>query len=745
MNTNTKPQHIAQLFELSSDLLCVVGFDGYFKHLNPAWEKALGYPLNRLLSQPIMEYIHPDDRSAFKEINAKLSSGTQTLIFENRYLCQNGTYKWLMWNITTSHPEQVYYGIAKDITLQRQALSHLNRFFTSSLDMLCLAGFDGYFKMLNPVWSQTLGLTMNELMTKPFIEFVHPDDRKATLTEMTKLTTGLATVTFENRCICKDGSYKWLLWNCSRSTEDQLLYAMVRDISHRKATEVALQQTQEEAQKANQAKRQFLANMSHELRTPLNTVIGYSEMLAEDAQEMGEKAFVDDLNKIYDAGYHLLNLINDMLDLSKIEAGVMETHREQVNLATLIDSVQTTVKPLIAKNHNSFKVVYSEDIGHIYTDEKKLRQILVSLLSNASKLTSKGIIALRINRHCRNGKEHLNILVSDTGVGISPHNLKKLFQGLSQGDTSATHKYDGTSLGLSLSQRFVEILGGKLTVTSKINQGSRFTVDLPLEPETNHLSHTTTAPLSVPHNTQGTILLIDDDPDTQSTVLQTLQKAQFHVEVASDGETGLQLAQELQPDLILLDIQMPGLDGFQVLEILKADDELSHIPVIMASVANNRDKSFSMGALDYLPKPLRRDDLLDTIGKYATSQSLDILIVDDEPNIRDYVKRVLHIKGYQVSQAANGYEALEQLKVHVPDLILLDLMMPHMDGFELVATLQNHPKWSLIPVIILTAKEMTLQERQQLLSHQATKILLKGSLGSQGLLEQIQAALKIRL
>ncbi len=386
-----------------------------------------------------------------------------------------------------------------------------------------------------------------------------------------------------------------------------------------------LQKAKEAAEHANHSKSQFLANMSHELRTPLNAIIGYSEMLQEEAEELGQEEFIPDMQRIHGAGKHLLGLINDILDLSKIEAGRMDLYLETFDITNMIDEVVHTVQPLVEKNGNRLVVNCSDNLGHIHADLTKLRQNLFNLLSNASKFTEKGTITLTVDKvtsdtptpKAQLPPPYISFTVADTGIGMTDEQTSRLFQAFTQADASTTRKYGGTGLGLAITKRFCQMMGGDITVCSAVEQGSTFVMVLPewvVDPKTKAESTTIAKSES---NMEGacTILVIDDDATVHDLMRRFLSKEGFHVASATTPEQGLRMARELRPDAITLDVMMPGKDGWTVLATIKADAQIADIPVIMLTMVDDKTMGFSLGATDYLMKPIDRDRLLASLKK----------------------------------------------------------------------------------------------------------------------------------
>jgi signal transduction histidine kinase/CheY-like chemotaxis protein len=482
---------------------------------------------------------------------------------------------------------------------------------------------------------------------------------------------------------------------------------------------IELKRAQELAEAANKTKSAFVANMSHELRTPLNAIIGYSEMLQEVVEEDGNGDYLPDLNKIHSAGKHLLELINAVLDISKIESGKMELYLEPGKVGPFLEEVTSLIRPLIQKNSNTLIIDAADDLGDMRVDVTKLRQSLLNLLSNASKFTDKGAIRLAAARELTEDGEWLRFDVSDTGVGLTPEQKGRLFQCFTQADASTTRRFGGTGLGLAISRNFCRMMGGDITVESEYGKGSTFTIRIPARvTEEPKALQPALAPVSIRPETaspRGTVLVIDDDPQVHDLARRYLTKEGFSVASALTGEDGLKLAAEVHPIAITLDVMLPSIDGWSVITSLKADPELASIPVIFLTMVDQKVLGYSLGAADFLVKPVDRALLSRTIARHCRPETMkSALVVEDDPPTRELMRRTLESEGWKVSEGRNGVEGLACLEKRKPTFILLDLTMPVMDGFEFLEHLRAHKEWQSIPVLICTAKDLDKKDRERL-------------------------------
>jgi signal transduction histidine kinase/CheY-like chemotaxis protein len=522
--------------------------------------------------------------------------------------------------------------------------------------------------------------------------------------------------------------------------------AIYTDITERKKAEMQLREAKEAAESASKVKSAFLANMSHELRTPLNAIIGYSEILMEDAADRGDAASIADLEKIDAAGKHLLHLINDILDLSKIEAGRMDVYLEQVPLPRLLDEVKTLVAPMMKKNENKLVLDSDGAIGSMRTDVTKLKQSLINLLSNAAKFTKKGAVTLRVRRDEEAGEKRIRFDVIDSGIGMTEEQLGRLFQAFTQADSSTTRHFGGTGLGLTITKHFCTMLGGSITATSTPGQGSKFTIGLPLNegqaaPESADTAVAQSASPEAAAPGAVTVLVVDDDPAVHEVLSNTLSKEGYRVVHAYGGAEALEIMRRERPDIVTLDVMMPKIDGWSVLGIMKSEAELAPIPVIMLTIVDDRNLGFSLGASEFMTKPVDRTRLVALIRKLApAARGGAVLIVDDDPAVREMLKLSVESAGMQGAEAENGQAALDWLGAHQkPALVLLDIMMPTMDGFEFLQCVRKQPHFQELPIVVLTAKE--LNERERTFLAENTLLILSKSAQPIGTLGSALAAL----
>ena len=584
-------------------------------------------------------------------------------------------------------------------------------------------------------------------------EHVHPEDRERVVHGIHAVIDGDGEHWSEEyRFLRADGSYadvldRGFMLRDTAGRPKRMIGAML-DLTERKRFEAELvaardaaEAAKEAAEGANRAKSTFIANMSHELRTPLSAIIGYAEMMAEEAEDGAEAGdMLPDLRKIEANARHLLGLINDVLDLSKVESGKMEVYAEGFDAGAVVRELADTAQSLMEKKANALRVEVEPGLGSMHSDVTKVRQVLLNLLSNAAKFTEGGTVTLSAERAKQDGRDWVRFSVSDTGIGMTEEQRAKLFQRFQQADASTTRKFGGTGLGLALTKAFCRMLGGDVEARSAPGQGSTFTVRLPAvyeEPESG--GGETTGEGTVGRDEvsgKEVVLVVDDDPAQRDLMTRFLEREGFAARTAADGRSGLELARVLRPRAILLDVTMPGLDGWSVLSALKADPELAKIPVVMVTFAEERGLAASLGAADYVPKPVRWERFRRVMERFREAGG-DVLVVDHDPDTRRQMRAVLEEDGWTVAEAGDGREALERIAYAVPRVVLLDLAMPVMDGFAFLRALRERPGCADVPVVVFTDRELTGDERRRLRG--ASQVLDKSNTDLRDLAGQLRA------
>ncbi|HEX9475935.1 MAG TPA: response regulator [Candidatus Dormibacteraeota bacterium] len=497
-----------------------------------------------------------------------------------------------------------------------------------------------------------------------------------------------------------------------------------------------LQILNRELQAANKAKSVFLASMSHELRTPLNAILGFSELLIDDnADHFRPQARKQFLEQIHSSGEHLLGLINDILDLSKVEAGQMQLRYSTVPVAAAVGEAVAITEPMAAKKQISIHAD-STGAGDLVVDTGKLKQMLLNLLTNAIKFTHDGgtvtVTATRLPRS-------VEIAVADTGIGIAEADRGRIFREFQQLESDIDRPQQGTGLGLALTRRFALLHGGDVRFESEVGKGSVFTISLPLPAVDAKPAAGAERPL---------ILVVEDNPIAARLVTHIVERGGFRAEVATTGSEALRKAQELRPVAITLDILLPEIDGWEVLARLKHDQATSQIPVVVVSLVDNPDLGIALGALDYFVKPVRAADLLarlksPSITRTSGRDAIHVLVVDDEAANRDMLVGVLEPAGFRVIAASGGEEGIRLARDGHPDVVLLDLMMPDVTGFDVVEALRSDAATEQIPILVLTAKDLTDADKRQLNGHVST-VLSRRSTGTADLLGQLQQVVASR-
>ncbi len=732
---------------MSVDMFCIVGFDGYFKSLNPSWETTLGFTTEELMARPRISFIHPDDRAATDREIARLEHGETTLAFENRYLCKDGSYKWLLWNAVSSPGQGTVYAVARNITNRKEA------------EAKCRESEERYRKLFElnpqPTWiydQETMRfLAVNKSAVEKygysqeeFLSMTIRDIRP--LEDVPALLKSVATL--------HDGKREYGVWR-HRKKDDSIIWVEITsysflfagrpadfviavDITERQRAEQERQNFTESLEKANRElelrnreverttrlKSKFLASMSHELRTPLNAIVGFSDLLADGSAgdlNAKQKRFV---NHIRQGSAHLLELIKDILDLSKIEAGQLELRCEDLRAEEGLAEVLSTIRHIaMAKNIEVRQKI--ETRFPVYADRVRFKQILYNLLSNAVKFTPRDG---SIDVLCYDQGTSVCLSVADTGIGIRPEDQQLVFEEFRQaeGDTAAHH--EGTGLGLAITKRLVEHMGGRIWLESELGRGSRFSFTLPKGTPTAETPRTvrvssTADEVEVPNP----LILIVDDEGAARELMANYLEPHYRVAMAGSGEEAVKKAQRLLPDAITLDILMPGRGGFDTLTALRTTSVTENIPVIIVSIVDQKRIGFALGAADYLIKPIQKPVLLETLRRHLPSGNVSdgsILLVDDDPKNLELVEATLRSAGYDTHSVETGALALDVLSTRAVRAVLLDLLMPGMDGFQVIHHVRHQPASKDLPILVMTAKDLTHAERE-LLSRETQGVFQK--------------------
>jgi PAS domain S-box-containing protein len=618
---------------------------------------------------------------------------------------------------------------------RRRALDELDRFFTLSLDMLCVAGFDGYFKRVNPAWQRQLGWSEAELLSRPYMELIHPDDLEATRAAASRLAEGADVVYFENRYKHKDGTVRWLLWASTPVPADQVIYATARDITERKAAEEtmaelvrALEVSKSRAEEAAATKSAFLANMSHEIRTPLNAILGMTALTLDTRLTETQR---DYLSTVKSSGEALLALINDILDFSKIEARHLDLEASPFDLRETVDDACRLLALRAAEKGLELACEVAPAVPEeLVGDAGRLRQVLVNILGNAVKFTSRGEVVLRVALEHTGPEMTLHFSVSDTGIGIPPDKLAHIFQPFTQADSSTTRRYGGTGLGLAIAQRLVELMGGRLWVESEADRGSTF-----------HFTAVFTSASAVAgaalvpraRGLEGLRVLVVDDNATNRRILeQMLLSWQMEPTTVPDATSALAALRQStlrdRFDVVITDCQMPDVDGFMLARDIRSDPRVRGTRIVMLTSMGRADdvaECQRMGLDAYLTKPVKHSDLLDTLVSLFGSSArrapadvrralprpprrLHLLVAEDNAVNRQLVLTLLGKRGHVVHGVEDGQEAVEQASTVPFDAIVMDVQMPGMSGLEAAAAIREQERVSgrHVPIIALTAHAM---------------------------------------
>ena len=732
------------LAEALPQLAWMADADGAIFWYNRRWYNYTGTTLDQMRGWGWRGVHHPDHVARVEaRFRAAIGAGAP---WEDTFPLRgaDGQFRWFLSQAMPHRDAQGrirrWYGTNTDISRRRATEERLRQSeerFRALVDASAAVVWNttaaGELMPPQPRWSAYTGQGEEAYQGWGWVDAVHPDDRAHAAEAWARCVETREVYEVEYRLRRRDGQWRHMeVRGVPVLDPDGTLREWVGtnvDITERKEAEAEVERARAAAEAANRAKSQFIANMSHELRTPLSAVIGYSEMLGEELEDIGQSGLLPDLRKIEANARHLLSLINDVLDISKIEAGRVTAVPETFAVEDLVADVADATGALLEKKRNAFALDLAPGLGRMHQDQTKIRQCLLNLIGNAAKFTEEGRITLTVRRHREAGADWLSFAVADTGIGLTEEQIGRLFQRFSQADESTTRRFGGSGLGLSITRAFCRAMGGDVAVESEPGRGSTFTLRLPatLAPEDAAPAPELPEPVTPSGEEGDAILIVDDDPSARELLGRFLEREGFHVRTANDGRAGLTLARALKPRAILLDVEMPRMDGWAVLHAVRSDPELAGIPVIMTSVVAEQGLGQALGATDYFVKPIDWDRLKGLMERYRPQgHEARVLVVDDDADARARLHRTLTRDNWSVDEAENGRAALARIDRARPNLILLDLMMPEMDGFGFLRALRARPDGD-IPVVVLTAKEITESEKVAL-AHAADRVIVKGSL-----------------
>ncbi|MBN1487435.1 MAG: PAS domain S-box protein [Anaerolineae bacterium] len=695
-----------RLFNLSMDMLCVAGFDGYFEELSPAWEETLGWSKEELLSRPWLELVHPDDLEATIQAGDQLLAGRAVWGFQNRYLCKAGDYRWVSWNSYPLPDEKKIFAVVRDVTAQKQSEESL-RSSQEQLELIIdnIPALIGYidaeqrFLYVNQAYADWYGFKKEEVVGKYFKDVLYPESYQVALPMIEAVLRG-EEFAFENVSYDTAGHLRAVramyVPHFDETGKVKAFFGLVHDITDRKQVEEELRRAKEVAESANLAKSAFLANMSHELRTPLNAILGFSELMRSAPNLTLEQ--YNNLSIIMRSGEHLLDLINDVLELSKIESGRQELQPQSFDLYDMLQRLQEMFQLRIQEKAVTLIFARDVDVPHyISTEEHKLRQVLINLLSNAIKFTDTGSITLQISvvagspdeRQDAESKSRLYFKVTDTGVGIAPDEIDKVFDAFVQTESGRQLK-SGTGLGMPISRQYVRMMGGELTVESVLGQGSTFSFDI----EIGVVSASDMQALDVtayvfglePGQERYRLLVVEDDEYNRELLVSFLEPLGFEIREATNGQEAIEIWEEWQPALIFMDIRMPVLDGQEATKRIKTTPQ-GQKTIIVALTASafeeERTEALVMGCDDFVRKPYREKEILDVLVKHLnvrfiyedfpasrTAQPLTPRVTGDEavaiPAVPEVLRKALAQAALdadvtRIGQLINEFRAFDEL------------------------------------------------------------------------------------
>lgn len=761
------------LVENLNDVIFNINLEGTITFMSPVVTQMLGFEPDELINRNFTEFIHPDDLPGLMTSMGETLSGVlEPYEFRIKHIA--GHY------IDVRSSSRIIYqdeepsglsGVMTNITKRKQAEAEVQKnlhFLHELLDTIPAPVFykdtDGRYLGCNKEFAAALGYGSDEIVGQTVFDIFPSDLAEKYHEKDQELYKQGGPQRFESQVKHVDGSQHDVIFHKApfsgvNGTIEGLI-GVILDITDQKQTEseqkhlneilieraAELKISHQEitrlkvlAEEANRSKSEFLANMSHEIRTPMNGILGFAELLLEEElPEEQEEA----VRTIYHSGQALLNLINDILDLSKVESGMMEIHEEEFFLLELLNSSLAVSRPRAIEKGLDYELDIQTNIPtRIVCDQDKMRQILINLIGNAVKFTESGAVtvSVRVTQKDENDT-FLDVQVADTGPGIHKEKLDTIFEPFTQADASSTKKYAGTGLGLSITKKLVDLLGGDILVSSQPGEGSVFTVTIPI----GMVSQEDT--WRIPGKLSEKILVVEDDPSTLKLYQRYLEKNEYDVVITSYGRQTLELARQHMPCLIILDIVLPDISGWQVLKELKEDKTVRDIPVVIASILSEKNKAISLGAIDYIKKPISGGGLVKKIEKMIQPKhgttKMKIMVVDDDEPVLEFLIEMLVTEGFDVKGFQDPNAAIDHLKTgeQHPDVILLDIFMPEMDGFDVMSIIKEQPSLRDIPIIFITGREMTGKDFSKMdgISH---TLLDKSSLTSEVVLNEINRTL----
>ena len=741
-----------QLVDLSASAVFSLDLEGNFLFVNRQWQRLTGYSADEVRGTSGFALVHPDDVASTAEEFLKVLRGESVENLEFRTRSKDGSYRNVLFNAspaTDSRGNVVSaIGSALDITERRQA-EEVYRTLTDSSPIGVYIVQDRKFVFVNPQFLEYTGYREEDLLGTDPLEIVHPEDRDSVRHDAVAMLKGTRDTPYEFRATGKNGRVDWAMETVRSITHRgrRAVLGSFMVVTERRQTERQLAQKTRELEMANQAKSRFLASMSHELRTPLNAVIGFSELLLDGVPGEINDEQRQCLEDILASGRHLLTLIGDVLDISKVEAGKMELRLQDMDLRDVIDEAVQTVRPMAEEKRHQMRVSVSGGLPQAHADPGKVKQVLLNLLSNAIKFTPAGG---RITVEATRGDGECEVSVVDNGIGVREADRESIFEVFVQGETLPDGVKRGTGLGLALARQFVELMGGRVRVESEYGRGSRFSFTLPEAKAEKPLAGKTEEKPAATPETEGQpatprprrVLVIDDDPKARNILRAWLAREEYVVFEAENAEEGLREAAELLPAVIVLDILLPGKDGWQVLQDLKSTPETADIPVVITSMLAEEELGYSLGAADYFVKPVDKRRFLKRVAELDVDVTKTVLVVDDNPADAHLVASLLKTDGIGVICAYGGIDGARLAAQTEPDLVVLDLLMPDMSGFDVVSRLRGKERTRDIPIIIVTAKDLTDKE-QEALRDNATAIIEKSTLTRRSFMSEVWRAVGV--